>query len=410
MVTTTPAGETLLPVQVALQRLLALLTVTEVEMVPLDQACGRILAADVTSTRHLPGCDNSAMDGFAVRAADCAGAAASSPVTLPVSGEARTGVAAADLAAGTAMSITTGAPIPRNADAVVRVEDTRPRGDSVEILVAVTAGTAVRGAGVDVRPGMVMVPAGRRVRPIDIAACAAVGAHSLAVHRRPRVAILGGGDELVAPDVDPAPHQVADSNSPMLAAAVAEAGGEPVAFGVMADDRSAVRHHLHVAAGCDLVLTSAGVSLGPHDHVRSVVEELGSVDAWQIAMRPGKPLLIGTVLGTPLLGLPGNPVSSAVTFELFGRPAILSLQSATRIHRQRIAVRLGEAVSTPRMLETYLRVRLDDATDGIPVARLSGNQGSAMLRSLSDADALLMVPVGVGEAPEGSVWTGIALT
>jgi molybdopterin molybdotransferase len=178
----------------------------------------------------------------------------------------------------------------------------------------------------------------------------------------------------------------------------------------MADDRSAVRHSLRMAADCDLILSSAGVSVGPHDHVRSVVEELGSVDAWRIAMRPGKPLLVGTVLGAPLLGLPGNPVSSAVTFELFGRPAILSLQAATSIHRRRIAVRLGETVSTPRILETYLRVRLEDASDGIPVARLSGNQGSAMLRSLSDADALLMVPIGVGEATAGSLLTGIALT
>jgi molybdopterin molybdotransferase len=406
----TPAQETLMPVQVALQRLLALLTVTAVETAPIDQACGRVLAADVISKRHLPGCDNSAMDGFAVRAVDCTGATASLPVTLPVSGEARAGVAAGELVAGTAMSIATGAPLPRNADAVVRVEDTRARGDKVEVLVAVIPGTHVRAAGADVQPGMIMVPAGRRMRPVDIGACAAVGASVLAVHRRPLVAILGGGDELVAPGVEPAPHQVPDSNSPMLAAAVADAGGEPVGFGVMADDRSAVRHSLRMAADCDLILSSAGVSVGPHDHVRSVVEELGSVDAWRIAMRPGKPLLVGTVLGAPLLGLPGNPVSSAVTFELFGRPAILSLQAATSIHRRRIAVRLGETVSTPPILETYLRVRLEDASDGIPVARLSGNQGSAMLRSLSDADALLMVPIGVGEATAGSLLTGIALT
>jgi molybdopterin molybdotransferase len=409
-VTVAPATENLLPVAGALRRLLARLTVTAVESVPLLDARGRVLAEDVISNRQLPGCDNSAMDGFAVRAADCAGAAADAPVTLRSEGESRAGAPAGDHAPGTATPITTGAPLPRGADAVVRVEDTRMRDARVDILVAVTTGTDVRRAGGDVRPGMVMVPAGRRLRPVDIAACAAVGAIFVSVRRRPRIAVVGGGDELVAPEVEPAAHQVADSNSAMLATAVAEAGGDPVLFGVMADERAEVRRRLLAAAGCDLIVSSAGVSVGEHDHVRAVVEELGVVDVSRVAMRPGKPLLIGSVRGTPLLGLPGNPVSSAVTFELFGRPAILAMQGASRIERRRIAVRLGEAVSTPRTLETYLRVRLDDDGGGIPVARLSGDQGSSMMRSLSDADALLVVPVGVGDAAAGTSLTAIELT
>jgi molybdopterin molybdotransferase len=402
--------ETLLPVAVALQRLLGRLTVTGVESVPLGDARGRVLAEDVVSRRWLPGCDNSAMDGFAVRAADCASVAADAPVTLRSEGESRAGAPATDHVPGTAMPITTGAPLPHGADAVVRLEDTRSRGVHVDILVAVSTGTDVRRAGGDVRPGMVMVPAGRRLRPVDIAACAGVGAVVVSVRRRPRVAVVGGGDELVAPEVEPAAYQVADSNSVMLATGVVEAGGEPVPFGVMADERAQVRRRLLAAAECDLIVSSAGASVGEHDHVRAVVEEVGEVDVSRVAIRPGKPLLIGSVRGTPLLGLPGNPVSSAVTFELFGRPAILATQGATRLQRRRIAVHLGEAVSTPTSLETYLRVRLDDAGGGIPVARLSGDQGSAMTRSLSDADALLVVPVGVGEVATGTALMAIELT
>jgi molybdopterin molybdotransferase len=411
-VTVAPATENLLPVADALERLLARLTVTAVESVPLRDACGRVLAEDVVSNRLLPGCDNSVMDGFAVRSSDCAGAAADAPVTLRIQGDSRAGAPAGDHAPGTATPITTDAPLPRGADAVVRVEDTRMRDARVDIHAAVTRGTDVRRAGGDVRPGMVIVPAGRRLRPVDIAACAAVGAVLLPVRRRPRIAVVGGGDELVAPEVEPAAHQVADSNSAMLATAVAEAGGDPMPFGVMGDERAEVRRRLLAAAECDLIVSSAGVSVGQHDHVGAVVEELGTVDVRRIAMRPGKPLLVGSVRGTPLLGLPGNPVSSAVTFELFGRPAILAMQGASRIERRRIAVRLGKAVSTPRALETYLRVQLEDASDGIPVARLSGDQGSSMTRSLSDADALLVVPVGVGvgDVAAGTPLTAIELT
>lgn len=401
---------TLTAVEDALQRLLAGLRPTAVEELPLTAALGRVLATDVLSSRRLPGCDNSAMDGYAVRADDCAAATPATPAVLPVRGEVRAGSPVATLAPGAAMSIMTGAPIPRGADAVVPIEDTQSHAGDVVISAAVTAGAHVRRVGTDISPGMVMVPAGRRLRPVDIAAAAAAGAVALAVHRRPRVAVLGGGDELVPPGVEPAEYQVTDSNTPMLAAAVSEAGGEAVVLGVMADERDAVRGSLLAAAACDLVISSAGVSVGAHDHVRAAVEELGNVHVWRVAIRPGKPLLIGEVQGTPLLGLPGNPVSSAVTFEVFGRPAILALQGAARVQRRRIAVRMGEGISTPRGLQTYLRVRLDDGADGVPVARLSGHQGSSMLRSLADADALLVVDAATGDVPAGTLLTAIDLS
>lgn len=195
----------------------------------------------------------------------------------------------------------------------------------------------------------------------------------------------------------------------MLAAAIAEAGGEVIALGIVGDFPDALRERLHGASGCDLIITSGGVSVGRYDYVGQVVGELGAIEAWRLAMRPGKPLLIGRIGEVPLLGLPGNPASAAVTFELFGRPALLTLQGATKVHRTRVALRVGEDLETPAHLETYLRVRLTDAGDGIPVATLSGPQRSSMLRSLTDAQALLIVPVGMARAPAGSLLTGLEI-
>jgi molybdopterin molybdotransferase len=410
-IVTTSMSE-LVPVAVAQDRLLSLVAprATGEEPVPLGEARGRVLARAVISELALPGCDNSAMDGYAVCADDCAGASPANPVRLKLSGEARAGSPEGTLALGTAMGIATGAPVPRGADAIVPLEDTQRDGEgAVLVLVAPRPGRHVRRAGEDAVPGTVMVPAGRRLRPVDIAACAAAGCASVWVHRRPRVAIISGGDELVPVGVVPASHQVTDSNAAMLAAAVVEAGGEVADLGIVGDSREAVRARLAAIAGFDLVITSAGVSVGRHDHVREVVAELGSIEAWRLAMRPGKPLLIGRVGDVPMLGLPGNPASAAVTFELFGRPALLALQGASRVHRRRIALRAGEEMVSPETLETYLRVRLSDAEDGIPVATLSGAQGSSMVRSLSDAEALLVLPVGVSRVLAGSVVTGLEL-
>ncbi|MFN2451665.1 MAG: gephyrin-like molybdotransferase Glp [Candidatus Dormibacteria bacterium] len=384
------------------------LSAVTTERVDLSHAAGRVLARSVVSERHLPGVDNSAMDGFAVRSADCV-SPGDAEARLRVDGEARAGDAVTDHLPGTAMRIMTGAPLPRGADSVVPWEDTDEVGGAISIRVTVRSGAHVRRCGEDISPGMTVVEAGRRLRPIDVAACAAVGAAALEVRRRPRVAIVSGGDELVAPEVVPEPHQVVDSNAVMLAAAVEEAGGEAVRFGVVADDPDALRERFIAAAACDLIVSSAGVSVGAHDHVRGIVEELGSITAWRVAMRPGKPLLVGAVCGTPLLGLPGNPVSSAVTFELFGRPAILALQGATSVHRGRIAVRLAEAVRAPEHLETYLRARLVESVDGIPTAELSGGQGSHMLRSLADADVLVCVPQGAGSCAAGTVLRALML-
>jgi molybdopterin molybdotransferase len=182
-----------------------------------------------------------------------------------------------------------------------------------------------------------------------------------------------------------------------------------VDLGIAGDTLEAVREHLTAATTCDLIITTGGVSVGRHDHVRQVVADLGAVAVWRLAMRPGKPLLIGNVGDVPMVGLPGNPASTAVTFEVFGRPALLALQGASRVHRRRVALRVGQDIETPVDLETYLRVRLAEASDGIPVATLSGEQRSSMLRSLTDAEALLVLPVGMGRAPAGTLLTGLEL-
>jgi molybdopterin molybdotransferase len=406
-----PASQ-LMPVAVAQERLLGLVTprATAEELVPLGRARGRVLSRPVTARWALPGCDNSEMDGFAVRADDCATASPTTPVPLPVAGDARAGAVIGTLARGTVVAVATGAPVPLGADAVVPIEDTRQDGEgSVLFLAAPRPGQHVRHAGEDLESGKVMLPPGRRLRPVDIAACAAVGGSSVWVRRRPRVAVLSGGDELVPVGAVPAPHQVTDSNAAMLSAAVAEAGGEVIALGIVGDSPDALRERLHGASGCDLIITSGGVSVGRYDYVGQVVGELGSIEAWRLAMRPGKPLLIGRVGDVPMLGLPGNPVSAAVTFELFGRPALLALQGASQVHRRHVALRVGEDLETRADLETYLRVRLTDASDGIPVATLSGGQRSSMLRSLTDAEALLIVPVGMSRAPAGTLLTGLEL-
>ena len=393
----------------AQRQLLDLVPPLGAEDVPVQEALGRVIAAAVVSRWDLPGFDNSAMDGYAVRSVDVRAASPASPVRLRVTGEARAGVEPPPLQPGFAMRIFTGAPLPAGADSVVRQEDTRRDGDAVSIEAPAPAGTSVRHRGEDITKGAEVLHPGGRVSSADIAVAAATGHATLTVGRRPRVAVLATGDELVAAGGDVGPGQVADSNSPMLTAAVREAGGDPVPLGVAADTVAALRVALRRAAGSDLVVSSAGVSVGDHDHVQEVLAELGEVNLWRVAMRPGKPLLIGRLGTTPFIGLPGNPVSSSVTFELFARPAILRMQGASQPHRPRIHVRLGEEMRKPAGLETYARVRLHRPEADLPVAMSSGGQGSHMLSSLTTADALVILPAAPEAVPAGTVVEAIPL-
>ena len=410
MAVTQTVPERLEAVAVAQSRLLDIVQSLNAEDVALERAAGRVLAAPVLARWDLPGFDNSAMDGFAVRTSEVAGASAAAPVRLPVRGEVAAGRQAAPLATGTAMRIFTGAALPDGADAVVRQEDARRDGDDVLIEVDVAPGTAVRRRGEDVAAGAVVLQPGGRVSPADIAVAAAAGSGSLRVGRRPRVAVVATGDELrpAGSDIDGA--QVADSNSPMIAAAVREAGGDPVLCGIASDDPAVLRQTLRAAMETsDLIVSSAGVSVGDHDHVQEVLAELGEIGVWRVAMRPGKPLLIGRAGTVPFIGLPGNPVSSSVTFELFARPAILKLQGAVEVHRRRLLVRLGEDMPKPSGLETYARARLVDSDADLPVAVSSGGQGSHMISALVAADVLLVLPAEPASMPRSAVVEAIPL-
>ncbi len=379
------------------------------EQVDLDAALGRILAQTVSSQSDMPGFDNSAMDGYAVRASEIASAGATAPARLPVIGESRAGSMPIALAAGTAMRIMTGAPMPAGADTVVRQEDTSRDGDDVLIEVATTIGTSVRRRGADMGAGAAVLHPGLELTSIDIAVAAALGNAHLMVGGRPRVAILATGDELVPAGTSVGPAQLVDSNSPMLAAAVREAGGLPALLGIGGDSKESLRAVLRSAAGADLIVSSAGVSVGDHDWVREVVSEMGTISTWRVAMRPGKPVLTGRIGDTVFIGLPGNPVSSSVTFELFARPVIKKMQGARQLHRRRMQVRLGEDMTKPEALETYARAVLRETPGELPSAASSGDQGSSMLHSLTRADCLVVLPAGLAVVPAGTVVEAILL-
>ncbi len=390
-------------------RLLDTVGVLAPETVELDHALGRILAESVSSHWDLPGFDNSAMDGYAVRARDVTSATAPAPVRLPVVGESRAGSVPGALAVGTAMRIMTGAPMPDGADTVVRQEDTTRDGDAVLIEVATVVGTSVRPRGADVQTGDTVLHPGQALTSIDIGVAAALGHDRLLVGARPRVALFATGDELVPAGTRPGAAQLTDSNSPMLTAAVREAGGLPTFLGVARDSKESVRGLLEAASSFDVVVSSAGVSVGDHDWVREVVAEMGTISTWRVAMRPGKPVLTGRVGDAVFVGLPGNPVSSSVTFELFARPVIRRMQGARELHRHRIPVRLGEEMTKPAGLETYARATLRDIERDIPSAFSSGDQGSSMLHSLTRADCLLVLPVALEVVPAGTVVEAIPL-
>ena len=356
-----------------------------------------MLARDVTSPLALPPWDNASMDGYAVRAADITGASRDRPVRLPVAATARAGASAGmSLAPGSAVRIMTGAPVPPAADSVVRVEDTDGGAAVVAIYSARDALRNVRPRGEDIAEGAIAAAAGEQLSSGHIGLLASIGAARVSVVRKPRVAILASGDELVDLarfDEVLAGRRIVSSNSHSLAAAVREAGGEPVPLGLVADDPAAIRAKLSQCE-CDLLLTTGGVSVGAFDHTRAVVSEMGGPDAqrfWRVRIRPGAPLAFGAVNGTPWLGLPGNPVSTLVTFELFARPAIRKMLGHPLLFRRAVAVRVEEEIAIHAPLTHFLRARVA-AHGGQFTARLTGPQGSGLMSSMARAMALLIVP------------------
>lgn len=386
------SGDYLLDVHDAVARIVAGVQPLDAESVPLLGAVGRVLALDAVSTVALPPWDNSAMDGYAVRAADLG----SVPVTLPIlETVAAGGFATRQLGARQAIRIMTGAPLPAGADTVVRVEDTDGGVDRVVIGNARDAGRNVRRRGEDIAEGGVAIHAGTAIGAAQVGVLASIGLDSVAVRRAPRVAILTSGDELVELDrFDEvrAGRKIVSSNGYALQALVRGLGAEPVYLGIAADSPSALREHLAKAKGCDLLITSAGISVGEFDYVRDVLVELGArMDFWRVRIRPGAPIGFGMLGTMPWIGLPGNPVSTMVTFELFARPAILKMMGHTRLFRRPVPVVMEEAVTINAELTHFLRAVITPESSSF-TARMTGPQGSGILTSMSLANALLVVP------------------
>ena len=387
----------MLTVPEASARILADIRPLAVERVALLDALGRVLASPIISPVTLPPWTNSAMDGYAVRGVDIDAATSAKPIVLPVIETIAAGrFATRALKPGEAFRIMTGAPLPEGADTVIRVEDTDAGTERVEIRDARDARRNIRLRGEDLHSGEVVLDAGALIGAAQIGVLASVGVPAVDVFRRPRVAIIGSGDELV--DLDRfdevlAGEKIVSSNSYTLHALVRAAGGEPVNLGVAADTPEALRALLERTGGCDLIVTSAGVSVGELDYTRVALEQLGAeMLFWKVRMRPGAPLGFGVLRGIPWLGLPGNPVSAMVTFELFARPVIRRMQGHTRLFRRPVDVVLDEPVSLGARLMHFLRAIITPEPDGRVHARLTGPQGSGILTSMTRANALLVVP------------------
>ncbi|MEA3356296.1 MAG: gephyrin-like molybdotransferase Glp [Candidatus Bipolaricaulota bacterium] len=399
----------MLPVEEAQARVLSRIHRLEREEVRILDALGRVAAEDVTADYDIPPHTNTAMDGYAVRTEDTAGASPENPVRLQVIGELAAGyVAEKELAPGTAIRIMTGAPIPPGADAIVRFEQTRQDGAYVEILTEVTIGKEVRPAGEDVRSGDTVISQGRILRPQEIGMLAALGKKTIVVTRRPRVGILATGDELVGIDEPLSPGKIRNSNTYSNAAQVKKYGGIPVLLGIARDREGEISDSLRagLTKGMDLILVSGGVSVGDFDVVKKVLAGAGEIDFWQVRMKPGKPLAFGYLnLGgkdVPVIGTPGNPVSTMISFELFARPLILSLLGARDIDPFVVWARLADRIAQTSSRRHYARVRLEEKA-GEYLAYLTGDQGSGILSSMVNADGLAVIPEDWDNAEAGAL-------
>jgi len=397
----------MLTVAEASERILSDIRTLDVETVPIRQALGRVLAEDIAATVTMPPWSNASMDGYAVRSADITPVMGGERLKLRVVGTiAAGGFASRALKRGEAMRIMTGAPIPEGADSVIRKEDTDGGTDKVEVRDARDVWKNIRPAGEDFQRGDVLARRGAPLKAALIGVLASTGVKEVNVFRRPRVAIISSGNELV--DLNEfdeviAARRIVSTNSYTLEALTRAAGGIPIDLGIAADTKAALRRKLESAGDADLILTSAGVSVGDMDHTRDVFEALGGKQKfWKVKMRPGAPLAFGMLKDVPWLGLSGNPVSAMVSFELFVRPALRKMQGYSALFRRTVTVTVEEEVKIAAKLTHFLRAIVRRNQDGTLAARLTGLQSSGMLTSMAKGNALLIVPEDSPRVASGS--------
>jgi molybdopterin molybdotransferase len=389
-------------VEEALDQILSAFSPLGLEKVGILDALGRVLGEDIAAPRNIPPKDNSAMDGYALRWQDTRGASPETPVLLDVVEDIPAGnIPQLKVSGGQASRIMTGAPIPAGANAVLRMEDTEKAGHEVRIFAEVKNGQDIRRAGEDVKAGENVIPRDTVVRPAEAGMLAAVGRSFVSVYQRPLVAVLATGNELVDIDEPPSPWSIVSSNSYSLTAQVMECGAIPLQLGIARDNREDLIAKLRAAARADIIISSGGVSVGDYDLVKDIMKEVGNrMQFWQVAMRPGKPLAFGAIQGIPVFGLPGNPVSSMISFEQFVRPSILKLSGRRDLYRRAVKAVLDEDVTKNRGTRLFLRSRVRWDRDRYRVAT-TGEQGSGILKSMVRANGLIVLPEDATIAKKG---------
>jgi len=383
----------MISVEEALKRILDSISPLGLEKVSILDALGRVIGEDIYAGRAIPPKDNSAMDGYALRSVDTRGTSPGKPVMLDVIEDIPAGtIPKKRIEAGQAARIMTGAPLPEGADAIVRMEDARKEVDRVVLLVEAKKGQDIRRAGGDVRIGEKVISRGEIIRPAEVGMLASLGRSFILIHQRPLVAIVATGDELVDIDEPPSPWKIVGSNSYSLAALVRECGGIPLQIGIAKDRREDLLAKFRAAMRADLILSSGGVSVGDYDLVKEIMNEAGNrMQFWQVAMKPGRPLAFGSLGDVPIVGLPGNPVSSVVSFEQFIRPAILKMLGHANLFRRTVRARLGEDIEKKKGTQHFIRARIRrDGEDYVVVT--TGKQGSGILKSMVRANGLIILP------------------
>jgi molybdopterin molybdotransferase len=398
------APDGLLPVEDARERVLSRVHPLAPLQLPLTDAFGCVVAEDVLATHDLPEFASSAMDGFAVRASDVAGATPAQPRELKIVGRALIGhEPEGTVGAGETMHIATGAPVPAGADVIVPIENANVDGDEVvRLLDGPPPGTHVRPRGEDVHEGDVLIPSGKRVGAPELGLLAHAGHPTPLVHPRPRVVVLSTGDELVSPTETPTFGQVRDANSFTIFGALREMGAMPVMAGIVRDDVESLRDTIfNFEIQADAFVSSGGVSVGERDVVKAAFFRRGEVDFYKVAMQPGMPQGFGHVEGKPYFGLPGNPVSVFVSLEVFVRPAILKMMGRRHLFRPEVTARLTDQVRGPRGKLQFARVEVRHEKDGWS-ATPTGSRGSNLISTVARANGLAMIPAGTETAPAGS--------